>query len=306
MISALTIARGRRAHLVNVMQGLARQDVRPGELVIGVMGPAPYDGLPEMPFPVRQVLVPGDPIPLAAARNAAARAARGQELAFLDVDCIPAPSCLADYARHRAAGAEGILMGEVMYLPKGAQDAGLDFDAFARVCVRHSDRRAAPAEGIDPCRDYRCFWSLNFAIDRATFMAHGGFDERFAGYGGEDTDFAKSLSTSGVPIHWVAGARVYHQHHHHHMPPVHHIATVLANSALFARKWGYPTMEHWIRAFRLMGLVERRGDVVVQVREPDAADLALSLQRDDMPYANSTRVIRKLEERLAAAPIAAE
>ena len=309
MISALTLVRGRQDHLANLMRGLAMQAARPGELVIGVMGDAALEGLPAMPFPVRQVLVPGEPVPLAAARNAVARAARGDLLVFLDVDCIPAPGCLADYARHHAA-APGILMGEVMYLPKGAQDGGLDFDAFARVAVRHSDRRAGPAEGVDPCLDYRCFWSLNFAIGREAFLRHGGFDERFAGYGGEDTDFAKSLSTQGVPILWVAGARAYHQFHRHHMPPVHHIGTVLANSALFARKWGYPTMEHWIRAFRLMGLVERRADGLVQVREPDAADLALSEQRDDMPYANSTRVIRLLEARAEAAakaaPIAAE
>ena len=305
MISALTIARGRADHLANVMRGLAAQTVPPCELIVGVMGAAPYDGLPEMPFPARQILVPGDPLPLAAARNAVARAASGEQLVFLDVDCIPEPRCLEHYAAHRRA-ARGILMGEVMYLPKGATADGLDFDAFARACVRHSDRRAAPAEGTDPCNDYRCFWSLNFAIDRATFRAHGGFDERFEGYGGEDTDFAKGMTARGVPIHWVAGARVYHQFHHHHMPPVHHIRTVLANSALFASKWGYPTMEHWIRAFRLMGLVERRGAQVVQVREPDAADLALSEQRDDMPYANSARVIRQLEERVAPAPIAAE
>ncbi len=306
MISALTIARGREDHLANVMRGLAAQTVPPGELVIGVMADAPYEGLPAMPFPVRQVLVPGDPIPLAAARNAVARAARGEQLVFLDVDCIPEPSCLADYARHRAAGAAGILMGQVMYLPKGAQAGGLDWDAFARVAVRHSDRQAGPAEGTHPCDDYRCFWSLNFAIDRETFLAHGGFDERFVGYGGEDTDFAKSLTTQGVPIRWVAGARVYHQFHRHHMPPVHHIRTVLANSRLFADKWGYATMEHWIRAFRLMGLVERRRNGVVLLREPDAADFALSEQRDDMPYANSARVIRLLEKRLESVPVAAE
>ena len=75
---------------------------------------------------------------------------------------------------------------------------------------------------------------------------------------------------------------------------------------LFAQKWGYPTMKHWIRAFRLMRLVERVGERVVQVRAPGPADLALSEQRDDMPYANFTRVIRLLEARLAEAQLAAE
>jgi GT2 family glycosyltransferase len=245
--------------------------------------------------------VGGATLPLAAARNAAARAATGNVLVFLDMDCIPAPSLVADYV----AGLElldGLLMGEVMYLPGGTTAAGLDFEGFARVAVRHSDRRGPPAEGLERCEDYRCFWSLNFAMRRDRFLSSGGFDERYAGYGGEDTDFGKALDGAGVPIAWLKGGLAYHQYHPHHMPPVHHLDSVVRNAQLFEQKWGYRTMGHWLHAFRLMGLIDDApGRPIRILRRPGPEDLALTGQQSDQPYANTTRVIRLLEQRQAAA-----
>ncbi len=299
-VSILTIVRGRHAHLANVMRGLARQTVRPRELVIAVMEDARIADLPELPFEVRQILVPGDPLPLATARNAAARAATGEALLFLDVDCIPAPTFVEDYltALHHQPG---LLMGEVLYLPAGATERGLDFDRFARIAERHSDRRGPPPEGCVPCEDYRCFWSLNFALTAATFARTGGFCEGYRGYGGEDTDFGRILDMLDVPLSWMRGGRVYHQHHAHHMPPVHHIDSILRNTALFRDRWGHHTMDHWLRAFRMMGLAASTERGWIKLREPDAADLALTRQPEDAPYVNTARVIRELEARIAAA-----
>jgi hypothetical protein len=197
---------------------------------------------------------------------------------------------------------DGLLMGEVMYLPGGATAPGLDFEAFARVAVRHSDRRGPPAEGIERCADYRCFWSLNFAMRRDRFLASGGFDERYAGYGGEDTDFGKALDGAGVPIAWIRGGLAYHQYHPHHMPPVHHLDSVVRNAQLFETKWGYRTMGHWLHAFRLMGLIDDTpGRPIRILRRPGPEDLALTGQQSDQPYANTARVIRLLEERQPAA-----
>ncbi len=52
--------------------------------------------------------------------------------------------------------------------PRAPPDAGWRCEAFAPVAVRHSDRRGPPPDGIERCNDYRCFWSLNFAMRRAT------------------------------------------------------------------------------------------------------------------------------------------
>ena len=300
--AVLTIARGRRAHLLNMMQGLRQQTMPPDEMVIAVMGDAPFADLPKMPFPVRQVLVPGDPIPLAAARNAAAREAEAENLLFLDVDLIPSPGFVRE-CNDALVCWPGLLMGEVMYLPQGAADGPWSFEAFDRVAERHSDRQGPPAEGIRPCNDYRCFWSLNFALSRREWDRAGGFCEEYVGYGGEDTDFGRVMDEREIPIGWMKGGRAYHQHHPHHMPPVHHLDHILRNTRIFRSRWGEYTMGHWLHAFELMGLVQKcdePGSGWRKLRDPGPAELALTMQQAHMPYANSSRVIRRLERSVAA------
>lgn len=294
-VSVLTIARGRDAHLANLVLGLSRQEAPPLELVVGVMDERRYEGLPDAPFPIRQIHIPGEPPRLAAARNAAAAAAIGDDLVFLDVDCIPAPSLTRDYAT-ALAWIDGLLMGEVRYLPAGANAPGWSFADFAEVAEKHCDRQGPPASAeLEACHDYRCFWSLNFAMRRATFARLGGFDESYVGYGGEDTDFGRVVATAQVPILWRRGALAFHQHHVHYMPPVHHIRTVLANAQNFRRKWGEFTMGHWIHCFELMGLVWREGTTYRIVREPVEADFALCRQHGTQPYASSAWVAQKLK-----------
>ncbi|MEG3090708.1 galactosyltransferase-related protein [Sphingomonas sp. PB1R3] len=304
MISVVTLAGGRPDHLRNIVLGLSRQTMMPAELIVAVIQDTPYD-LPEAPFPIRQMMVSGPRLPLATARNAAAKAAAGDKLVFLDMDCIPTPELLADYDRSLAQE-DGLLMGEVLYLPGGATKGDWTYEDFAAVAVRHSDRRGPPPQGIERCEDYRCFWSLNFAMRRDTFLATGGFDERYAGYGGEDTDFGKLIDQAGVPIAWIKGGLAYHQYHPHHMPPVHHIDSVVRNAELFEAKWGYRTMGHWLHAFRLMGLIDDTpGRPIRILRRPDDDDLALTGQQSHQPYANTASVIRVLEERAASAQVAA-
>ena len=298
-VSVLTLAGGRPGHLRNMVAGLAAQKVLPVELIVAVMQDRPY-ALPPAPFPIRQLMVAGDPLPLAAARNAAASAATGEMLVFLDMDCIPAPTLIGDYTAG-LGGHDGVLMGEVMYLPDGATAPGWRVDRFAALAVRHPDRRGPPVAGCEPCDDYRCFWSLNFAMRRATFLAVGGFDERFVGYGGEDTDFARMLAHRDVPLAWMRGGLAYHQYHPHHMPPVHHLDSVVRNAELFEMKWGYRTMGHWLYAFRLMGLIDDRPSAPITIlRRPDAADHALTGQQRHQPYADTAAVIAQLKARIAA------
>lgn len=293
-LSVCTLGKGRDEHLRNLIAGLVAQEVQPAELVVGVMQSSPYDVPTETTFPIRQIVMGSDSMPLAAARNAAAQAASDPRLVFLDIDCIPDPALIGDYAA-RLGDDDALLMGEVLYLPSGATEEGLDFDRFAAVAEKHSERAPPPATPVAQCEDYRCFWSLNFAMRRDRFLAVGGFDEGYVGYGGEDTDFGRTVASAGVPLRWVKGARAYHQYHPHHMPPVHHVASVVANARRFRDKWGEWTMPHWLRCFELMGLIERSGNDWVQVREPNEADLALTRQQEHQPYASSARILAALE-----------
>ncbi|WP_316015742.1 glycosyltransferase family 2 protein [Roseobacter sp. HKCCA0434] len=301
-VSVLTLARGRQDHLRNVILGLAHQIRLPDELVIAAMQDAPFEDLPDAPFPIRQIVVPGEELPLARARNAVAAEADGDVLVFLDVDCIPHPALVSDYYAAATPGS-GLSMGEVMYLPAGAAAPGWTIAGFDAVAERHSDRQGPPSEPRRLCRDYRCFWSLNFALHRQDWDRSGGFDEAYSGYGGEDTDFGRTLDAQGIPIWWIRGARVYHQHHAHCMPPIHHVTSILRNTEIFAAKWGHRTMEHWLKAFRMMGLIEDTPQGLRILRDPGPEDFALCAQADDMPYAASARVIRALEARQATIPL---
>ncbi|WP_299794371.1 galactosyltransferase-related protein [uncultured Marivita sp.] len=293
-VSALTIGKGRDAHLKNLIKGFCEQTRLPDELIIGVMDNVPYADLPDAPFPILQVGVSGDDLPLAAARNRVADTAQGDHLLFVDIDCIPNPQFVADCIDHLSAEA-GLMMGEVVYLPKGATAGELDFPRFDALGKQHPDRQGPPPQGRRRCNDYRCFWSLNFAMSKADWRASGGFDTRYVGYGGEDTDFGRTLDAKQIPIWWAKGAKVYHQYHTHAMPPVHHIHSVLRNAEMFADKWGRRTMEHWLRAFRLMGLIEDTDTGLQIVRQPGEADFALCAQQSDEPFATTRRTLDTLE-----------
>ena len=290
-----------------MIRGLTQQAHPPRELIIGYMQDSPFENLPDANFPIRQIHIEGEELPLAKARNRVARIALAEVLVFLDVDCIPGPDVTEVYGRLARPG-QGLLMGEVMYLPSGANRDGWSFAAFDRVAERHSDRAGPPTDPISRCNDYRCFWSLNFAMHRLDWDRSGGFDERYTGYGGEDTDFGQTLDQAGIRISWVQGAKVYHQYHPHCMPPIHHIPAILRNTEIFAQKWGHRTMEHWLHGFHMMGLIAEREGVLVQLREPSDEDFALCRQQEHMPYANTARVLRILRDRTAeAAPaVAAE
>jgi GT2 family glycosyltransferase len=292
--SVLTLVRGRRANLENLMKGLAQQTSLPSELVIAGMQPDLLADLPEMPFPVRQILVPGDELPLAAARNALAQAARGDRLIFLDVDCIPDETFVADYEANLTPDA-GLLMGEVAYMPKGHPEHDWTFDRLREHAHQHSERGGPPETPTERCGDYRCFWSLNFGIHADAYEASGGFDERYVGYGGEDTDFGRTVHEANIPIQWMRGGMAYHQYHEHHMPPLHHIDSVVRNAEIFADKWGFRTMDHWLYCFGLMGLIEDSPEGLKIVRRPGEAELNMSRQQSHEPYASTEKILAVLE-----------
>lgn len=276
-LSVLTLVRGREAQLTNLVRGVNAQDHRPDELVIAAMQEAP----PPLPFsevPIRTVRVTGARLPLAAARNAAARTAQGDALIFLDVDCIPTPSLCRAY-RTALGAADGCFMGEVRYLPSVPPSAEpLDFAALSATARRHVAKPAPPAAGIAIEPDHGELWGLSFALTRATFERAGGFDEAYVGYGGEETDFARRLAANGVPLYRVADALALHQPHAIHIPPLHHFDDILANAKRFRERWGAWPMDYWLAQFAEMKLIrwERAGDAIERVRAPSAEELAAS------------------------------
>ncbi len=273
MISVCTLVRGRTAHLANLLTGIARQTRAPDELVIAYMQDTAPAGLPDPGVPVREIFVPGDPMPLAAARNAAAAAARGDALIFLDVDCIPAPTLVARYA-DVLADAPGIYLGEVRYLPPGP----VDFDR----AVRHPAKPALADDEVRPVPGHGELWGLSFALPRAAWDAAGGMDTGYVGYGGEETDFAWRLADAGVPMAWVGGAVAWHQHHAVHIPPLHQFDAILRNATRFRARWGRWCMDYWLGQFTDAGLIRwsADADAIAVIRPPTPAEITASHRAD--------------------------
>jgi N-acetylglucosaminyl-diphospho-decaprenol L-rhamnosyltransferase len=200
---------------------------------------------------------------LAAGRNrgAAEALARGADLlVFLDVDCLPHPEMLPTYeaaARRETAGRSELLCGPVTYLPEGVIPAS-PANASAHLAP-HAARPAPDAGVVQPATpaDWDLFWSLSFACTAETWTGIGGFDERYEGYGGEDTDFAWRAREAGSNLHWVGGAHALHQYHATSKPPWQHLDDILRNGRLFASTWGRWPMLGWIEAFADAGAVEQ-------------------------------------------------
>ncbi len=273
----LTLVRGRDEHLRNLMRGLARQTLAPVELVIAWMQPDAAPDLPDPGCPVRHLHVSGEPMPLAAARNRAAEAASGELLIFLDVDCIPGQGLVAAYA---GAESDGLLLGEVLYLPKGAVGPDLDFARLDRLGEVHPAKPPIPETGLRREPAAKELWGLSFALPAAAYRGVGGMDEGYSGYGAEETDFAVRLAASGVPTHWVAGARAYHQHHAVHVPPLQHFDDILRNAVRFHAQHGHWCMEYWLGQFRDAGLIAWEADApaIRRLRVPTPDETAAARQ----------------------------
>lgn len=272
--SVLTLVRGRRDHLTQLMNGLSRQESKPSEFIIAWMQPEPLEDLPDPGCPVRHVLVAGDALPLAKARNRAAEAAEGELLIFLDVDCIPSPGLVSAY-QAAAASRNGLFLGEVLYLPAGASRGPLDFAELDRVGVTHPSKPAVPPTGVRAEPDVGQLWGLSFALHRQDYASVGGMSEDFEGYGGEETDFATRLGKAGLPFFWTAGARSYHQHHPVSVPPLQHFDAILRNATLFHRRHGRWCMDYWLGQFAAAGLIAWSSDAagITVVRRPTQAEI---------------------------------
>lgn len=265
--AVVTVVSGRHAHLRGQRAVLARSEPRPDLHVVVSMGdPEVVNVLDDdtgLETRLVHVAVPeGGCLPLARSRNAgvdAAIAAGAELLVVLDVDCLPAPGMLGRYAAaaETPEGAGALLAGPVTYLPPDTR-SGWSVDDLAAHRAPHP-ARPDPPDGELLAGEHRLFWSLSFALTVKTWSRVGGFCPMYAGYGGEDTDFAMAAEQAGVPLYWVGGADAYHQHHAVSSPPVEHVADILRNGAIFNERWGFWPMEGWLEEFERLQLVVRRG-----------------------------------------------
>ena len=257
-VTIVTVAKDRREHLERQFAGIDAQTRPPDEHVIIDLGGPPIGERPRTT--VIGWDVDGRALPVGEARNRGAAIADSNVLIFLDVDCVPTPSLVADYV-DLVGEHPGIVCGPVGYLPALAPDAFFDGEGrLAATSLRagssYQPGRPRPGEQTRRSDRYELFWSLSFAVHRSTWNDLGGFDNAFDGYGGEDTDLAWTARSGGIELFFTGRAEAFHQHHAISSPPVEHLHDIVRNATVFHHKWGQWPMAGWLAEFNDLGLID--------------------------------------------------
>ena len=277
-ISIVIIYHDRLKNLTNTLKGLAGGTITPNEVVIIEMDTSKteinYFGL----FCIHHLLHTTDStmLPLAEARNFGARIANYKNLVFLDVDCIPSVTFLKNVIS-LTPFKNALYMGKPKYLTKdkleycnNLEENSLDHPK--RPCINQ----------ITLSKDFGLFWSLCFFISKRTFNKIQGFDERFVGYGGEDTDFALKVKFADIDF-YLTPFVIYHQQHPIYSPPLNHFKAIVKNANLFMDKWGKWPMTKHLEKFKEEQLINwdaERSDPIKTIKIPSKTKINSCLQLD--------------------------
>ena len=142
-------------------------------------------------------------------RNLGVAAARHETLVFLDGDNLLNRQGLAAYQEYLSAFPGHVLYGYFGYQLDYISQSYYYPERDVWWCDRRFDSYAP--SGLVPASNMIRFphewaWSGNFALHKHQYLAAGGFDEGYRGWGGEDLDFAWRLLQSGPQIHFFLDA----------------------------------------------------------------------------------------------------
>ena len=239
--------------------------------------------VPRQPYTVRVLHLPaGDALPLGSARNRAAAIAQYRLLLFIDIDCIVGAACIGA-VRETLQWRDCILCPDVLYLPDRYPVRVWHEADLRRRSQRHPARNF-PVMGLTRAWNPGFLWSVAFAVRASTFYGLGGFDERFSGYGAEDTDLGFKANDYGLELIYRTGAPVFHQHHTLSQPPLHHFADIVRNASLFHDKWGIWPMQDRLDGFAAAGLLERGATELRILRYPTGAEIRAARQPDTVLF----------------------
>jgi len=195
----------RAAQLAKALRALARQRPVPGGFEVIVVddgGDPPLDerSLAADSGGACRVLRTANGGP-AAARNLAARHARGRILAFTDDDCEPDPDWLAGLVRRHDSSAAPLVVGGRTVNRLSSNPFAATSQNLITIGYAHYNR--------DPERA-RFFASNNLSIPRREFAQLGGFDERFRT--AEDRDLCDRWLHAGRTMTYAPECVIHHAH----------------------------------------------------------------------------------------------
>jgi glycosyltransferase involved in cell wall biosynthesis/GT2 family glycosyltransferase len=172
------------------------------EVVVVLDGPddARSTALRDREISARLMVIPSPGRGRAAACNAGVRAASGDVILLLDDDMVPEPGALAAHVGRHGTGANLAVVGAA---PLDLHEAST---VAARYIGRRFNRHLVKLAGAGAITNVSDVYMGSFSLRRSTFVAVGGFDERFTEYGHEDCELAGRLMGAGVAIEFASEA----------------------------------------------------------------------------------------------------
>jgi GT2 family glycosyltransferase len=200
-LSVVIPTRDRWAVLEGTLEALARQrlDGAAVEVIVVNNGRPGAAAAVDRPWDLRLI---DEPRPgAAAARNAGIAAARAPLVLFLGDDCRPVRD---DFLAGHLADRE----------PWTAVVGGIEADpsVAGSPFMRWLMRTGKLIDSGSFSGDWRSFYTGNVSVPREALVAVAGFDERFTGYGWEDSDLALRLADHGLRLEQHPDLIVYHAH----------------------------------------------------------------------------------------------
>jgi glycosyltransferase involved in cell wall biosynthesis len=194
-----------------ILKSVARQTVRPGEVIVADDGSGPptrhvvESMRARLPMPVRHVWQPDDGFRAGQIRNKAVAIARGEYVLQIDGDMVLHPRFVED---HLAAARPGRFIGgsRVVLGPEATQRLVQEGSAPGLLSPGVRNRLNAlrlPALGralatvVSP-RSLRSIRGCNMSYWREDFVAVNGYDEAYVGWGREDTDLVLRFRQYGL------------------------------------------------------------------------------------------------------------
>lgn len=209
-ISVVIATYNRRATLARTLATVFSQDLPAHEYEVVVVVDGSTDGTVEMLRGLRPActlrLVTQANRGQAAARNAGAKAALGEQILFLDDDMLCSPLLLRHHIAARGDSDSVVVFGPVPVAPESP--ATLTTDLVREYTDSLLDRLARQDAPRFPDDTMVC---SNTSLARSTLMAAGGFDERFFRWF-EDIELGQRLLQTGVRFLYQPSAVAYHLH----------------------------------------------------------------------------------------------
>ena len=193
LVSVVMPCRDEAPYLEATFDGLDELDYPRDRLEIILVDNDSTDGSPEIARRRGACVVSAPGVHAGGVRNAGARRARGDVLAFLDSDCTPAPDWLQRALVHLADPGVGATGGHSR-VPDDATWVERTVDFHATVPGVH---------------EVQFLPTANMLLRREAFESVGGFTEDLRT--GEDSDFSDRLRERGLRLVSDTAVRVVHQ-----------------------------------------------------------------------------------------------